>query len=111
MLPALNPRRPGQTHRAVRLPSKHAPTAVARANGRGNCRPHCRATQVGCRNRHRPRAEALIDRPLNTQKAKGRNIWRYLAVRPDESLTCETMRKSTALFSAFEKLFCPAAID
>src|SRR5207247_3790557 len=39
------------------------PTAVARANGRGNCRPHCRATQVGCRNRHRPRAETLNDRP------------------------------------------------
>src|SRR5437016_13745089 len=46
-LPALNPRRPRQTHRAVRLLSKHAPAAVARANGRGNCRPHCRATQVG----------------------------------------------------------------
>ena len=72
-LPALNPRRPRQTHRAVRLLSKLAPAAVARANGRGNCRPHCRATQVGCRNWHRPRAETLIDRPLNTQKARSRN--------------------------------------
>src|SRR5438270_2512928 len=103
MLPALNPRRSGQTHRAVRLPSKHAPAAVARANGRGNCRPHCRATQVGCRNRHRPRAEALIDHPLNTRRAEILcRYLAYLAARPNESLTWETMRKSTALFSAFE---------
>src|SRR5437870_10773370 len=41
------------------------------------------------------------------KKRRAEIFWRYLAylaVRPDESLTCETTRKSTALFSAFEKL-------
>ena len=40
MLPALDPRRSRQTHRAVRLSAQYASAHVARADGGGNCQPH-----------------------------------------------------------------------
>ena len=62
MLPALDPCRSRQTHRAVRLSAQHASAHVARADGGGNCQPHGGRTQTCDRNRHCSRAETLIAR-------------------------------------------------
>ena len=59
MLPAFDPRRSCETHRAGRLSAEHASANAARTNGRGNRQSHRGATQTRDRDRHRPRAEIL----------------------------------------------------
>ena len=59
MLPALSPRRSGQTHRASRLPAKHASATATGTDGRRNGQPNNRSAQGSNRDRHRPRAETL----------------------------------------------------
>src|SRR5436190_21768012 len=98
MLPAFNPCRSRETHRAIGLPAEHAFADVARADGGGNCRSHRGATQVGHRDRHGPRAKILIG--VATTLRAGRTPHRGVAI----------FFRSTALCSALEKLFCPSIV-